>query len=153
MDLRNERLCSIDELIPLIREQLAAGQRVCFSPRGTSMLPMLRQEKDRVELSLLTEPPKKYDVLLYQSANGNYILHRAVSVGDTVICIGDNQFLREAGIRREQIIGVVSGFYRGERYWSVRQWDYRLYCRLWHFSRPLRHFWQRGWGWLKRKLK
>lgn len=143
----------MQELIPLIRDQLAAGQKVRFSPRGISMLPMLRQEKDRVELSLLTEPPKKYDVLLYEDLNGNYILHRAVSVGDTVTCIGDNQFLSETGIRAEQIIGVVSGFYRGDRYRSVHRWDYRLYCRFWHLSRPLRHFWRRGWSWLKRKFK
>lgn len=153
MSLPNERVCSMEELVPLIREQLAAGKKVCFSPRGTSMLPMLRQGKDRVELALLKEQPKKYDVLLYQNAKGNYVLHRVVAVEETLSCIGDNQFVQEKGIRKEQIIGVVSGFYRGIGRRSVASLDYRIYCRLWHWSRPLRHFLRRGWNWLKRKVK
>ena len=152
MDLWNERQCSMDELIPLIQEQLAKGKKVRFSPRGVSMLPMLRQGKDCVELKLLIGSPKKYDILLYRGAQGNYILHRVVSVGNSLSCMGDHQFVKEEGIRQEQIIGVVSGFYRGERYRSIECLDYWLYCRFWYHSRALRHFLLRGGGFLRRTL-
>jgi hypothetical protein len=46
----------------------------------------------------------------------------------------------------------VTAFYRGERKWEVTFPLYRLYCRFWHYSRPLRRFWRRGMGWLRRHL-
>ena len=139
--------------MPLIREILDAGKSVRILPRGTSMLPMLRQGKDSVVLSPLPETLKKYDLPLYQRRDGKYILHRIVAAGDTCTCAGDNQFVLENGIGRDQMIALVTGFYRGEKYYSVNEPVYRLYCRLWHCSRPARHFWRRGIGWLRRKFR
>ena len=52
-----------EELIPFLRERLAAGQKVRYLPfRGVSMMPMLRQGKDSVELAPLPEKLKKYDL-------------------------------------------------------------------------------------------
>ena len=141
------------DLLPLFREQLAMGSPVRFSPRGISMLPMLRQGIDSVVISPLPEKLKKYDLPLYQRDDGKYILHRVVGVGDTYICIGDNQFVEESGVRHDQMIALVTGFYRGDKYHSVNEPGYRLYCRFWHYSRPIRHFWRRGNGWLRRKLR
>ena len=142
------------ELMPLFREQWEAGASVRFSPRGTSMLPMLRQGLDTVTLSPLPETLKKYDLPLYQTEEGKYILHRIVSVeGETFTCMGDNLFVPEPGLRREHMLAVVTGFSRGEREHSVAEPGYRLYCRLWHYSRPLRRFGHRAMGWLRRHLK
>ena len=144
---------SMDALVPLFKERLAVGQCVRFSPRGISMLPMLRQGVDSIVLSPLPEKLKKYDIALYQRENGKYVLHRIVGVGDTYTCMGDNQFEKETGLRHEQMIAVVTAFYRGNRLHSVTELSYRLYCRFWHYSSPLRHFWCRGTGWLRRHMK
>lgn len=141
------------ELVPLFCERLAAGQTVRFSPRGVSMLPMLRQGVDSVVLSPLPDQLRKYDVPLYQRDNGKYILHRIVAVGETYTCIGDNQFDLESGVRQDQMIALVTGFYRGDKFHSVTEPGYRLYCRFWHYSRPVRHFWRRGIGWIRRHLR
>jgi len=138
--------------MPLIREQLASGRNVQFSPRGTSMLPMLRQGIDRVVLSPAPEKLRKYDLPLYQRADGRYILHRVVAVDDQYTCIGDNQFQLEHGVPHDWVIAIVSAFYRRDRLWRTNDWRYRLYCRLWHYSRPMRHLWRRGRGWLHRHL-
>ena len=148
----SEYFVNMNDLIPLFRERLAAGQKVKFSPRGISMLPMLRQGIDCVELSPLPEKLKKYDLPLYQRDDGHYVLHRIVKVGETYTCIGDNQFVLEHGLCHDQMIAVVSAFYRDEKYHSVSEWKYQLYVRFWHYSRGLRHFWRRGIGWLKRHL-
>lgn len=142
----------LDDLMPLFREQLDAGKTVKFSPRGISMLPMLRQGIDSVVLSPVPETLKKYDLPLYQRDDGKYILHRIVEVGETYTCIGDNQFDYETGVRHDQIIAVVTAFTRGQQMHSVNEFPYRLYCRVWHHSRSIRHFWRRGIGWLKRKF-
>ena len=144
---------SMDTIMPVIKEQLALGQSVKFSPRGISMLPMLRQETDSIELSPLTEPIKKYDIPLYQRDNGQYVLHRVVAVGESLTCIGDNQYTCERGIRPDQLIGVVTAFYRGEKRHTTDEIGYRTYCVLWHKSRKIRHFALRGVRWIRRHLR
>lgn len=124
--------------MPLIREQLSKGKTVQFKPKGTSMLPMLRQNIDSVVLAPLPEKLKKYDLPLYQRDNGQYVLHRIVAVGDTYTCIGDNQYVYEHGVRPDQMIGLVVGFYRDAEYHSVTQLSHRMYRVLWHRSRKLR---------------
>ncbi|MBQ7034254.1 MAG: S24/S26 family peptidase [Clostridia bacterium] len=152
MTFLHNREYPIAELMPLIRERLAAGQSVRFSPRGVSMLPMLRQGKDSVIFSPLPDRLKKYDLPLYQRANGTYVLHRIIAAGEAYTCMGDNQFIPEPNLAHEQMIAVVTAFYRGNRKISVTNPWYRLYCVLWVHSRPLRHFWRRGIGWLRRHL-
>ena len=147
------RFAALDALMPLFREQLEAGQSVRFSPRGVSMLPMLRQGIDSVVLSPLPEKLKKYDLPLYQRQDGHYALHRIVAAGETYTCMGDNQFVPEPGLKQEQMIAVVTAFYRGHREIRVSNPGYRVYCRLWHYSRPLRRFWRRGMGFLRRRLQ
>ena len=116
------------------------------------MLPMLRQGIDSVVLSPVPEQLKKYDLPLYKRDNGKFVLHRIIAAGETYTCMGDNQFQPEAGLRQDQMIAVVTSFTRGDREISCRAWHYRLYCRFWHYSRPVRHFWRRGIGWLRRHL-
>lgn len=152
MDSLSEKSVRLEALMPLIQEELAAGKTVRFSPRGTSMLPMLRQGIDRVVLSALPETLRKYDIPLYQRENGQYVLHRIVDADRTITCMGDNQFEAEAGLRREQMIAVVTGFTRGRKEYTTAYLPYRIYCRFWHYSRPVRRFWRRGISWLRRHL-
>ena len=150
---RTEFQVKLDDLMPLFREQLAAGKTVKFSPRGVSMMPMLRQGIDSVVLSPLPVKLQKYDLPLYRRDDGKYILHRIVEAGDTYTCIGDNQFVFEYGVRHDQMIAVVTAFTRGGKMHRVDEPIYRIYCRVWHYSRGIRHFWRRGIGWIKRKVK
>ena len=152
MDSWNERYVRLEELMPLIREQLAEGKSVKFSPRGTSMLPMLRQGVDRVILSPLPEKLKKYDLPLYQRDNGQFVLHRVIKTGKTYTCMGDNQFTPEHGLRPDQMIAVVTAFCRGDNEIPVTAISYRIYCHLWYYSRPMRHLWRRSLAWLCRHL-
>ena len=138
-----------EELLALLRERLAAGQTVRYLPlRGVSMLPMLRQGKDAVELSPLPEKLKKYDLPVYQYPSGKVVMHRVVDVKpDHYICLGDNTYDYEH-IYPDQLIGVVSAFKRGEKRISVDAPGYRLYSRIWVASFPLRRFLRRVKHWV-----
>lgn len=138
----------LEVLMPLIQEQLQLGKSVRFNPKGISMLPMLRQGVDSVVISPLPEKLKKYDLPLYRRDDGHFVLHRIVKVRDTYTCIGDNQFVLEHGLRQDQMIGVVTAFYRAGKRHSVTELGYWLYCRFWHYTRFLR----RCLRWAKRKL-
>lgn len=139
MDSLPEYMIYGDELIPLIKERLGAGQTIRYlSFRGVSMLPMLRQKKDSVELSPLPERLNPYDLPLYERKSGQLVMHRVVAVKeDCYICLGDNTEQFET-IYPEQMIGVVSAFRRGKRRIECSNLFYRLYCRLWRPTRPLR---------------
>ncbi len=121
--------------MPLIRERLEAGHEVTLSPRGTSMLPFLKEGRDTVTLAFPPAKLKKYDIPLYQRKSGQYVLHRVVCVKDTYTCIGDNQFMLEKGIEQEQIIAVCTSFVRkGKKiYANAPLW--RLYAAFWHYNR------------------
>ena len=116
------------------------------------MMPMLRDGQDQVVLSPLPERLKKYDLPLYRRENGQFVLHRIVSAGETYTCVGDNQFNLEPGLHHEQMIGLVTAFTRTGKTYNVNDMSYWLYCRLWHYSRPVRKFWRRCVGWLRRHM-
>ena len=139
----------MEDMMPLMKEKLAGGQTVQFSPVGISMLPMLRQGRDCVILKSVTGRLRKYDIPLYQRDDGHYVLHRIVKVGENYTCIGDNQFRKEPGVRQDQLIAVVAGFTRDGDYRSVDALSYRVYCRFWYYSRPVRRLY-RG---VKRRLR
>lgn len=153
MENREHLTVGMDELVPIFKEQLAAGKSVRFSPKGISMLPLLREGRDTVTLSAAPDRLKKYDIPLYQRDDGKYILHRITAVGESYSCIGDNQFVYEHGVRHDQIVAVVTSFSRGEKEHAVAELSYKIYCRFWHHTRPLRHLWRRGCGKLKRIFK
>lgn len=142
-----EREVHMDDMMPLLRERIDAGQRVRFAPRGISMLPMLRPGRDSVTLERAVEPLKKYDIPLYRRQDGSYVLHRVVRAGESYLCVGDNQIDCET-VLPAQIVAVVTAFDRDGRARSVDAAGYRLYCRLW----PLARFARRAWRSLRFRL-
>lgn len=126
---------ALNELFPLMEEQLSCGKTVTFGPKGTSMLPLIRQGVDKVVLKKFEAPLKKYDIPLYRRADGSFILHRVVKVDKdkTYIMSGDNQTALERGVTDDQILGVVSGVYRGDKFISCKSFSYRIYCRALFF--------------------
>lgn len=115
-----------------LEQELRAG-RVCASTTsGDSMYPMLRNRRDVVVIEPLSGRLKRYDLPLYRRPDGQYVLHRILHVREKgyVIC-GDNRWHREYPVPHEWILGVVTGFYRGDSYISVNAPGYRFYVHLW----------------------
>ena len=141
--------------MPLIRESLGQGQSVRFSPRGTSMLPMLRQGRDTVILAPITDRLKAGDIALYQRENGIYVLHRVIEADkDGYFFCGDNQAQRER-VDHRQLIAHVTGYLRNGREYGLDRLKDRLYCWLWIRFFGLRKYYialRRGLGSLRRRL-
>ena len=100
--------------------------------RGTSMLPFLKENRDlfTVRKKNPGERFKVGDVVLYRRGD-SYVLHRILKVlpdGGYVI-LGDNCVNREYGTRDEDILGVMTGFQRKGRNYTVQNLRYRLYSR------------------------
>ncbi len=128
---RERITAALSEMEEVMTEKLLAGGSVSFSPKGKSMLPMLRSEGDRVTLRKPPAKPKKGMVALFVSNEDGvrrYILHRLVKVknGLCTFC-GDNRSECEAPVPYENVIGVVTEYEsRGKKH-SLNETWYRLY--------------------------
>ena len=146
---------TLDAVIDIIKEKLDSGGTVTFTPNGTSMLPMLRDGEDVVVLKKPSGRLHLFDVPLYQRENGQYVLHRIIDFerdGSYVLC-GDNQFAKERGIRDDQIIAVMTAFYRKGKAYSITSLRYRAYVNFWYYTRIFRHAFRAGKTRLDRALK
>ena len=99
---------------------------------GYSMMPMLRDRRDRVIIQAKgKERLKKGDLPLYRYPDGKYVLHRIIGVKDGYYVIrGDNTYVKEK-IPEEWILGCVTEFYRKDRHVSADDKGYRLYAAVW----------------------
>lgn len=115
--------------------------RVVTVPVGKSMWPMLKNRRDHIVIVPVTRPFKRYDVPLYRRNKDTYVLHRIIKVkndGQYVIC-GDNLWRKEYDVTDEQIVGILAGFFRGERYIDCEtNILYHTYVYIWRALYPFR---------------
>ncbi len=123
---------SLAEFDETIRVVLDSGGEFRMYPKGTSMLPLLRQNIDSVVLEKPKGALKRGDIAFYQRDNEAYVLHRVIHTkDDSYIMCGDHQIIPEHGIGPQQIIGVVTKIYRGEKCLSLNGLRYKTYELLW----------------------
>ena len=136
----------LKEYEEIIREVLESGGEFQMYPKGTSMLPLLREGSDWVMLVKPEGQLSSGDIIFYRRSSGAYVLHRIVRVneGNYVLC-GDNQIQMENDIRREQVIGRVSAVGRGNLVYKKDSFPMRLYERIWCFF-PFRRLYFRVFG-------
>lgn len=106
---------SMADLEPLIFEVLSKGGTFTMLPRGTSMLPLIREGLDSVILSPLPDKILSGDIILYKRDSGQFVLHRVMKAknGSFTMC-GDNQVVFEKGITRQNMIALASGIIRDD---------------------------------------
>lgn len=136
----------LNEIVDIMREKLDSGGTVTFTPRGNSMYPMLRDGEDTVVLAKPKGRLHLFDLPLYVRRDGSYVMHRVVNFdpdGSYVMC-GDNQFFKEHGVKEEDIIAVVTAFYRKGKPYTTKSLSYRLYLNVWYYTRFFRHCFAAG---------
>ena len=103
------------------------------APFGTSMLPFIRPQRDIIVVRKYQGEAKCRDVILYRRVGGKLVLHRILEVGaDSYVLCGDNQYIKEYGVKKEQVLGVLEGVYRDEKYIDCKKGrGYKVYVRLW----------------------
>lgn len=150
------KIIDIGEIVPLMKEQMDNNGKVRFTPKGNSMLPLLRNNMDVVTMSKPEFPLAKYSIAFYQRKNGQYVLHRVVKRKDNKYTMrGDNQLTNEPGITEEQIIAYVTSFERKGKQYNISDKKYKIYCFLWVHSvwvRKLYKISRRMAGKVKRKI-
>ncbi|MBR1763321.1 MAG: S24/S26 family peptidase [Eubacterium sp.] len=124
---------------------------------GVSMQPLLHEHRDNIIVVRPEGRLEKYDVALYVTARGKYIMHRVIEVhNDHYIIMGDNLLKREY-VTDDMICGKLIGFYKnGKRYVDCENSKlYKFYSKLIVAIIPIKpalFFVRRGLGYIKRKI-
>lgn len=126
-----------ERLAPLLR----AGAEVPLVVTGNSMVPFLRDRRDKVYLkSPDLVPVRTGDILFFKRDSGQWILHRLHHFTEDGLLVinGDGQTWFET-IRPDQVLGVVVKISRsGKSPFPARRWDWALLRRLWKLLLPVR---------------
>lgn len=114
---------------------------IIYTNVGFSMMPLLRQKKDIIEISRKkSERCNKYDVVLYKRGD-KYILHRILKVmTDGYIIAGDHNTFIETDITDDKILGVMTRVIRNGKNITPDNIWYRLYVHIWCDFYPVRVF-------------
>lgn len=120
-------------------DEIKRTGRIIYTNVGDSMMPLIKQGRDVLVISVVNGRLKRYDIPLYKRDSGQYVLHRILKVrkNDYVIC-GDNRCNKEYGITDRHIIGVLSGIIRDGREIPVTDIKCRIYAHLWCNLFPVR---------------
>lgn len=141
-----------EKMLPDLKEAIdKKGEYIFnFSPKGNSMHPLIKQCFHVVHLKR-AEKIRKFDILLYQRDNGNFVIHRVMKTkGDTLTMCGDNQIYKEKGIRFNQVLGIVSSLVTPDgrviKCYGAKNYAYSLLIRL-------KMFFKRCFEFIKRRIK
>lgn len=102
----------------------------CATVHGYSMYPLLCNHRDSVYIEKANSY-KKYDVVLFERPNGKLVLHRIIKIKNGVYYFcGDNDFVIEK-VAEQQFIGKMTEFSRKDKEYTINNFWYKLYTRVW----------------------
>lgn len=111
-----------------LKEVIETEGRFVGTTVGISMRPMIRSGKDVIVVEKKQGRLKKYDVALYTRGDA-YVLHRVLRAVDGAYIIrGDNCYSDEY-IPEENVFGVLTEFFRGDKKVDLKSKKYLRYVR------------------------
>lgn len=95
-------------LAEFVRPFAASNEEVTVSGKGTSMLPTITEECSLIMAPLPERGARAGDIVLYERANGQSVIHRVWRVTDRGYdMLGDNQLLVERNVPEAAAIAYV----------------------------------------------
>ena len=116
-----------------LEEGLIKNGFIIYGFKGTSMNPLLKSGRDKAYIENLKKPLKKGDIALYLRDSGEYVLHRVMKAKNGVYTFcGDNHFVLEPNILTNQILGVCTGYFKGDKFIEFKKsFKYKIYLIFW----------------------
>ncbi|MDD4919439.1 MAG: S24/S26 family peptidase [Bacteroidales bacterium] len=115
-----------------IQGEIKAGNSVRIPVKGNSMLPLIRPGTDDIELSPLNKRSiEKGNIVLAQTEDGRYLVHRIEKVeGEVVFIRGDGNVSARETCSINNIFAQVTGIFRkGKKIKKIScQWKFAQYC-------------------------
>ena len=134
------RTISNEELVLEIDRLLKEGTEVIFKPKGQSMLPFIRGERDSV---LLKNPGviKPGYIVLAKVSEKNFVLHRVEHVaGDRVVLMGDGNLVGRERCRMSDVIAVAVKIIKVDKETDCLSKKHMRRALLWKRLLPVRRY-------------
>ena len=117
-----------------VEELLDEGRQVTILVRGNSMLPLLRDGRDKVVLRKANDEDIRKGAVMLFRYRGSHVMHRVTRIeGDVVIFEGDGNYKVQEIALRKDIVAVVEAVVRpsGKRIeCSSRRWRFLSFMWL-----------------------
>lgn len=150
--MTNVKTVEAEEWASRLPELLEQAASVPLVISGNSMSPFLVHGRDTVYLSKITQPLKKGDMIFYRRDSGQYILHRIIRAeGEIYDLVGDAQQLIERGVRRDQVIAIVTAVRRKGKLLRPGSFWWEFFEKVWLNMVPQRGKLVAGYTALRRK--
>ena len=124
----------------MLREMTEQGSEVQVRISGSSMLPFLVNQRDFIYFKKPDRALKCGDIVAYQRANGQYVVHRVCKVRpDGIYLVGDAQTEIEGPIQRTQVFGLIMKVQRKGKWIGPGNFWWEFFEHIWIRMIPLRH--------------
>ena len=131
----DRKVISNDILFAAVKDLVDEGKSVTIRPKGESMLPFIRSDRDNVTLERVTRPLEVGDIVLFRY-KGKYVLHRIYSIdGDGLTIMGDGNIIGQEHCSASDVIGIVTEITK-ENGHRVKPGK----ARMWRALKPLRRW-------------
>lgn len=127
------------EYVSALKELVNEGKELSIQISGGSMFPFLWDERDSVCFKAPDRDLRVGDIVFFQRADGQYILHRICRIENgNYYIIGDAQQTVEGPILREQIFALVTEAKRNGKILSPGKLKWDFFEKVWLRLIPLR---------------
>lgn len=135
-----------------LRSLTVQGHSVSVPVAGSSMSPFLADGRDTVFFSRPDTPLRRGDIVFYERASGQFVMHRIRRVhrDGSLDILGDAQTETETGILPQQVFARATAVSRKGRQLQPGDFLWELFRGPWLWVIPLRHPIVRIWSAFKK---
>ena len=127
------------EYVSMLRGLVEEGREVSMVVAGNSMAPFLVHRRDSICFRAPDRALRAGDMVFYQRATGQYVMHRICRVRrEGYDIVGDAQTQIEGPVRREQIFALVTKVQRKGQWIGPGSFWWEFFARVWIHVIPLR---------------
>lgn len=127
------------EYVSVLRELTEEGKEVSMVITGSSMAPFLIHGRDRICFRKPEKPLEKGDMVFFQRANGQFVMHRIWKIRpDGYYIVGDAQTEIEGPVARDQIFAVITKVERKGKWIAPGDFWWEFFAHAWLHMIPLR---------------
>ena len=129
--------------VSALRELTEAGKEVSMLISGSSMAPFLCHQRDTIVFRkpdpVAEKPLKRGDMVFYQRASGQFVMHRIYRVRpEGLYIVGDAQTEIEGPVALEQVFAIVTGVQRKGIWIGPDDFWWKFFRTVWIRLVPLR---------------
>ena len=133
--------------VSMLRELTEEGREVSLLIAGNSMSPFLANQRDTIYFKKPDRELRKGDMVFYQRANGQIVMHRIWKVKpDGFYIVGDAQTQIEGPVKREQIFAFVTKVQRKGKWIGPGDFWWEFFEKVWINIVPLRRIIRTGYS-------